>query len=340
MKYLKWLFGLIALIILFFVVTCLLGPKKMDFDNSIDIAASPSIVYQLVNNVKNWETWSDWSKSDSTIVINYPGKTEGLGASYNWKGDQSGAGSFEILETEKNKSIKTKLMFQDTDNFLTGDWIFTPGKAGTELSWKADFQEEIPFMYRGVLLLTGRKKKQNTQYKKSLQNLKAIAEARAKGVYNGYKIKNIQLEKAHFVTKRSVVDMKNIESFLIRNLPSLASKVGQSGAEEAGPPCSLFYNWDMVNERTDMAAAIPVKTETAIQGFRSVNLPESKAIQVDYYGPYEGTIDAHLAIDAYLKDKGLFYDYPVIEQKMTDISNESDESKWLTKVTYYLSGEE
>jgi len=340
MKYLKWIFGILALLILVFVLLCFLGPKKLDFDNSLKMKAGAPQVYQLVNNLKNWESWNDWSKVDTTMVMTYPGKIEGVGAMYNWKGDISSAGSYEIIEAEKNKRIKSKMMFEGFDGYTNGEWTFTPDGKDLDVNWKIVNKDEIPFMYRGMLLVTGRKGKVNKQYKRSLENIKAIAEQRAKGIYNGYKINNVQLEDKYFITKRAKVDMNNITNFYARNLPAIASKVGQSGIEMDGMPCGLFYSWDTVNKQTDMAAAIPTKSEVAIKGFSSVKLPGKKAVQVDYYGDYDGTVKGHDAISAYLVDQGFFNDYPVIEQYITDPSTESDASKWLTKITYYIANEE
>jgi effector-binding domain-containing protein len=135
------------------------------------------------------------------------------------------------------------------------------------------------------------------------------------------------------------VDLGNIQSFYARNLPSIASKVALGGQEMDGMPCGLYYSWDMVNNKTDMAAAIPVKKPMTIKGFSTVDLPEQKGIQINHYGDYSNISRAHDAIAAYLKDQGLFNEYPVVEEYVTDPGVEEDPSKWLTKITYYLADE-
>ena len=88
-----------------------------------------------------------------------------------------------------------------------------------------------------------------------------------------------------------------------------------------------------------MAAAIPVKEALALKNYISLDIPSKKAIQIDYFGDYAGTAEAHSAMDDFLLDHGLFKEVPVIEEYVTDPSTESDPSKWLTKVTYYLATE-
>ena len=56
---------------------------------------------------------------------------------------------------------------------------------------------------------------------------------------------------------------------------------------------------------------------------------------IDYYGSYEGLMYAHLALDNYLKQKGLKMRSPVIEEYLTDPGAEPDTSKWLTRIYYF-----
>jgi effector-binding domain-containing protein len=104
-----------------------------------------------------------------------------------------------------------------------------------------------------------------------------------------------------------------------------------------GNSCALVYNYDFSNNTLDMATAIPIKEQVAIEGAGSETLDQGKVLVVDYYGDKSGTAPAHFAIDDYMRDRGLFNEYPVVEEYTTDPIEEKDPSKWLTKVIYYLS---
>jgi len=101
-------------------------------------------------------------------------------------------------------------------------------------------------------------------------------------------------------------------------------------------PGGLFYKWDETNGTTDMAASIPVKESIEIAGTNLHTIPAGKAIQVDYYGDYAGSAEAHYAIDEYMNDYGILSNVPIVEEYVTDPTEEKDPKKWLTKITYYI----
>lgn len=338
MKILKWFLIIVAAIILLYLLCCVIGPKDVNMTRSTTMKASPAQAFNLVNDLPKWESWSPWSERDTSMVINYPGKTEGIGASYTWKGDLSGTGSLEIIESSKNESLKTELKFGGYDGSSFGIWNFEKEDDETKVSWRQE-AEPIPFMVRGMMLLRGAKKSMANDFDEGLENIKAIAEERAKGIYDGYKINNVELAEKHFVLNRQMVNIDQLQAFYMRNLPSISVEVSKAGLDTDGMPCGLFYKWDEVNGKTDMAAAIPVKKAVNLKGLMSTTIDARKALQVDYYGDYSGTQAAHFAIDAYVKDHGLFTDFPIIEQYVTDPGTEEDPSKWLTQVTYYLAQE-
>ena len=86
----------------------------------------------------------------------------------------------------------------------------------------------------------------------------------------------------------------------------------------------------------DMAVAIPVATAVEIKGGSVAEIAAGKAAVIDYYGAYEGSGEAHFAMDDYLKEFGLTAGGPVIEEYITDPMTEPDTAKWLTKIIYPL----
>lgn len=339
MKYLKWLTILIAVLLLFYIISCLIGPKDLNITRTVSMKCSPSQVYSLVNDLKKWDEWNPWHLRDSSMVINYPGTTRGVGASYTWKGELSGTGSLEIIDASKNESIKTELTFGGYDGTSNGFWLFNKEGDLTNVSWGMQ-GDNIPFMARGVLLLRRAKSNMKADFDQGLENLKMIAEQRAKGMYNGFKINNVVIPEKHYVLNRQIVNTDQIQAFYMRHLPAISVDISKVGAETDGMPCGLFYKWEVAKGQIDMAAAIPVKEAMTVKGYMSTTIPERKALQVDYYGDYSETNKAHDAIEEYVADQGLFTDFPVVEQYITDPGTETDPSKWLTRITYYIAQED
>ncbi|MFI5171874.1 MAG: hypothetical protein ACHQFW_05760 [Chitinophagales bacterium] len=100
--------GLFALII----VIGIFIPSKYQFSRSIIINADKKIIFNTIDDLTTWKTWSAWSKeNDPRIEISYGEITSGTGAIMEWKGKKMGKGKIEILKTEPYKDIQTSASF-------------------------------------------------------------------------------------------------------------------------------------------------------------------------------------------------------------------------------------
>ena len=147
----------------------------------------------------------------------------------------------------------------------------------------------------------------------------------------------VLLDDRYYIMNRQEVAFENMQQFYAQNLGSLFGKLQKAGIDMKGMPSGLFFKYDEKAGKTDMAASIPIAEPVDIKGATSLTIPSGRAIQVDFYGDYHNLGDAHNAIAEYMLDFGLLNNSPVVEEYMTDPGEEPDPSKWLTKVTYYLS---
>ena len=101
-------------------------------------------------------------------------------------------------------------------------------------------------------------------------------------------------------------------------------------------PAGILYQWEKGEDELDLAAAIPIKEPLSLEGsdFINIHLPETETYLVDYYGPYDGAVKAHDALEQFHTARDLPVPRPVVEQYVTDPGQEPDPNKWLTKVFY------
>lgn len=335
-KLLRYLIIFLILLAIAAIVLMALSPKKLVFEESISIAAPAKMIYNKVNDFKTWESWSPWMEMDPNAEHTYTNKTTGVGAKWSWKGNKEvGEGNQTIVESVDGKSIKTALEFSGWDGQSFSDWNFEADGDKTKVTWGFD-GAETPFYLRPFNLLM--KSGLISTYKKGLNKIKKLTEEQAKNkVYNGYKMNEIYQGIRHFVMNRQVVDIADVDKVYSQNLGALFTKTQGVKLDMAGMPSALFYSWDEANGKTDMAVAIPVSEPVNVPGAISQTLSDGKAVQVDYMGNYDKLEEAHIAIDAYLKDQGLLVNYPLVQEYMTDPAIEKDQSKWLTKITYYVT---
>ncbi len=112
--------------------------------------------------------------------------------------------------------------------------------------------------------------------------------------------------------------------------------LGEKGMVPVGPPVSIYFSWDEVNQKTEMGIGFPVEGLTEVEDGELVLMPieESKAVKVLHVGDYMKLKDTHDALMKYLQENNLEFDKYAIEEYLTDANREPDVSKWMTNVYY------
>jgi effector-binding domain-containing protein len=67
-----------------------------------------------------------------------------------------------------------------------------------------------------------------------------------------------------------------------------------------------------------------------------LDIPASKAVYINYYGAYDRVSEAYRSVKKYLEANKLKQKQPVIQQFITGPTQESDTTKWLTKIVFLV----
>lgn len=330
MKILKTIGIILLTLVVIFLILGLVAPKQIITERSIVIDAPQELVFNTVNDFSTWDSWSPWKENDSTIVSTLGEQTAGEGATSSWTSENSGNGTMTITSSVPNERVQTELAFEGMGTATSG-FTFEQTEGGVKTTW--DFESKMPFPWNVFGLFMNMKAALNKDYDRGLELLKGVVEEKAKAA-TSYEIKTIDLPARYYIGVRETVTFDKITEFFKNSLGPAFEAVQSKNIETAGMPCGLYFVWDMENNRTDMAGAIPVKTKAEIEGFTTFELPAGKALTVDYYGDYSGSEAAHNAIDRYAEANGIRTGMPVVEEYVTDPEQEPDPSRWLTRIFY------
>jgi hypothetical protein len=129
----------LTLLILLALVVSVLGigaflPKDFRVERSIEMDASPEVVFDRVNSLRTWDEWSPWIARDPSIENTYAGPDAGVGATVTWTSESSGDGTQTITLSERPTRIETKLDFGDMGQ-PNADWTFEPSGEGVRVTW-------------------------------------------------------------------------------------------------------------------------------------------------------------------------------------------------------------
>ena len=169
------LIGIVALLVLFFVVGFLL-PRDAYVERSVEIDASPQQVFAMVNDFRQFNRWQPWHQIDPTTRYVFEGPASGAGARMKWYSDhpEVGDGMQEILLSEPYSKVRAALDF-GTGGLAHADYLVDATDGGSVLTWtlEADMGGNPLGRYVGLMMdsMIG------PAYEQGLAKLKEILES-------------------------------------------------------------------------------------------------------------------------------------------------------------------
>ena len=175
----KLLLGLVVVIAIILVVASFQS-DDLNISRSATTTASPEAVFKVVNDFRQWDAWSPWSKLDPEMKKSLEGPPEGVGAIYKWSGNNEvGEGTTRLIESKPNDKIGMTLEFvRPFEGSSDVQFTFAPEGEGTKITWA--MQSKKPFIGKLMGLFMDCEKMCGDQFLEGLDNLKKIAEAAPK----------------------------------------------------------------------------------------------------------------------------------------------------------------
>jgi effector-binding domain-containing protein len=152
-----------------------------------------------------------------------------------------------------------------------------------------------------------------------------------------FKVERYDFPSTNFALIRQKVKWSDLSGFFLQHYPILFDAISKAGVATGGAS-SLIYEWDEKSHLADIAAAVPVPAGTKLDNdiITFQEIPASKALLVNYKGPYNNESEAYKAIRDYMRENSLKQKGPSIEQYISGPANESDSSRWLTKIVFLV----
>jgi uncharacterized protein YndB with AHSA1/START domain len=171
----KILIGLAAVIAIILIAASFQS-DDMSVARSATIAAPPEAVFKVVNDFRQWDSWSPWSKLDPNMTKSLEGPPEGEGAVYKWSGNNEvGEGSTTLVESKPNEKVAMKLAFvRPMEGTSDVQFTFAPEGTGTKVTWA--MQGKKPFIGKIMSLFMDCEKMCGDQFNEGLASLKKVVE--------------------------------------------------------------------------------------------------------------------------------------------------------------------
>lgn len=178
----KWpiVLGVIAALILLFVVVVAMQPNDFKVSRSATMAATAEVVFAQVNDFHKWNAWSPWEALDPNMKRTFDGSASGTGAVYAWVGnDKVGEGRMTIAESKPSEKIRIDLEFlKPFESKSTAEFTFAPEGGGTKVTWTMFGKNN--FIGKAFCLFMNMDKMVGGDFEKGLAQMKSAAEGAPK----------------------------------------------------------------------------------------------------------------------------------------------------------------
>ncbi|MEO0572405.1 MAG: SRPBCC family protein [Bacteroidota bacterium] len=327
MKILKYVLLFLLVVIIGLAIYAAVQPSSYEITRSRVIEAPTALVYNNVNDYKNWEAWGPWLEEDPNMTFEYGNLTKGEGASYSWNG-KDGPGSQKMVSAIPYESITTELSFEGMGS-STGYWKFSPSGDGTEVTWgmKAD---EVPYIFKFFGAISGGyDAMMGPMFERGLERLDSVlvleAEAHEKlaSTWSMGEISKVAVNAKNFIgyAHNTKIDQDVMSKIFQESMPKVGEYAMNQGLQYGDfTPGAIYTKWDEETGEADfMVGVFSDNPITPSEDMQSMSLPKGEVVMVSKFGNYGvGDMEAHGAIAEFMEKNTITMTGMVYELYMND----------------------
>lgn len=307
-------------------------PDHYEVRREATINAPAEVVFSMINEFKEWESWSPWGRRDSSLALTYGEITSGVGAQYSWVGDAelSGAGGMTITKSEPNQLIEFEIkMVSPYESVSNGYFKLEEVDGMTKVSWGD--MGKLPFFLRFMNIddMLG------PVFEDGLQYLKEVCEAKAT-MAPEIPVEIVETEEiSYYYISADSVSVKDMGTLIGNSYGEIMAYLAEDANNYTGHPFTISRKWDNELMMGDIDICLPINsTKPGNERVKKATKESGRAVRAMHYGKYELVGPAYFAAEEFIEKNGLKYnDFPR-EIYVTDPGQEPDTAKWLTYVEY------
>lgn len=332
MRILKYIFLLLILILIGLTVFVSTQNANYDVTRSKVIKNPRAVVFNYINDYRNWETFASWIQNDSSMKFTYPELTMGKGAACSWTSD-SNEGTLNTYFVKENDSLAQRMVQNEESSTIF--WKFKDTVGGTKVTWrskgKLDFKSKVlAFFKGGINSVIG------DTYEKSLENLNKNLDYEI----NTYKIKvnGIVTRTGGFYLKQFMhCQQKDVDRYIKILVPRMEHFFQKNNLSKNGKLFIIYHKYDRTNDDVGFSVCMPIKDSIHIMpgsDIESGEMPNYTSLKTTLIGDYSHTQMAWKKAFKYISDNHLERNRSgqVIEVYVKGRNDVKSPSKWITEI--------
>lgn len=342
MKLIKYLFFLILILFIGSAIYFSTKDGTYNISESKVMKVPASMVFNNVNDYKNWPAWIPWLEIDPDTKITYGTTTTGEGASYAWDSEnmEVGKGNMTTLKVVPNQEIQQQIIF----NSLIGDsksdvwWKFEPIENTDETIVTWGMKGEQSLLEKAFMsFMDG---DMETMIRKSYQKGLSNLENKLKKAMQVYDI-NVngisQYGGGYYMYSSTSANINNVQNAMARLMQETMQYMKTNNIPMTGAPFTIYNQIDATTGNTIFSAAIPVKENI-------ITPPESNVlcgfmqpvttVKTTLQGNYINLKETYTTAMEYVSKNG-YTPHPtakMFEVYLTDPEKVLNPAEWITEV--------
>ncbi|WP_018630564.1 SRPBCC family protein [Niabella aurantiaca] len=318
MKFIRGVLLFLIFVVISLFVLSFLAPDKQQVVKSIVINAPVKKVYAQMILLQNFNNWSVWNQSDSSIRYTTNQLPDGqVGTTVMWEGSAllAGKGKIALTGLIPEKQITHHISLLEPQK-LEADSRFDlrDQNGATTVTWTFTIPSEKPWNVFNMFF--NLEKEKGSDFERGLQALKLIIEKAPIRDQNAPKIITAHFPLTHYVAIKQRVLWADLSSFFTTHFHHLEHYTLKDSAT-ASLRVGLFYKKDEKALQSDVAAAveIPAGFQPQLQTPEErISVPAAKAIEATVKNTPALKDLAYKTLNDYAAEKQLKIKMPVIEQ--------------------------
>ena len=339
MKIIKYLFFLLLLVIVGGAVYVATIDGDFQVEESRVIDAPDELVFNTINEYKTWEKWGPWMDESDDLIMEYPEKTSGEGASYSWKSETQGDGKMETVKVSPYSGIEQDITF-----------ITPMGESKSDVYWKfekiEDSKTKVTWGMKGTQSFMEKafwatqdstiSQMLRPMYQRGLEKLDAFAKEKMKE----YSI-NVdgvtEHEGGFYMYSATTSSIAETSEKMAQMFPAVSTYMKQNNLPQTGMPFTLYNDYNEEQGTTIFSTAVPTRdqVETPKESLVSCDfLPKQKVVKTTLKGEYANLKEAWETAYKYMADNNLEAEEKSapFEVYKVDPMLQPDPAEWITEI--------
>ncbi len=339
MKILKYLFFLLLIVLIGGAVYVATISGEFQVEESRVINAPDELLFNTINEYKTWDKWGPWMDESDDLIMEYPEKTSGEGASYSWKSETQGSGKMETNKVAPFTSIDQDITF-----------ITPMGESKSDVYWKFEKTEDNKtkvtwgmkgtqsFMEKAFWATQDSTISQmlRPMYARGLEKLETFATEKMKE-YMVHVDGVTEHGGGFYMYNATASSIAAIPEKMGQMLPAVFGYMKQNNLPMTGKPFTLYNEYNEEQGTAIFSCGIPTRDKVVTPKESPILcdfLPRQKAVKTTLKGNYTNLKEAWETAYKYLKDNNLEpnADSAPFEVYVTDPSQQLNPANWITEI--------